>query len=69
MNYYSINIAKKLNKIYNLYIMDPIIKSVLNKTYNTDKEDTTRPKNYFHMNNMDNNKKIVIVILRYYPFI
>lgn len=39
--------------------MDPIIKSVLNKTYNTDKEDTTRPKNYFHMNNMDNNKKIV----------
>ena len=49
--------------------MDPIIKSVLNKTYNTDKEDTTRQKNYFHMNNMDNNKKIVIVILRYYPFI
>ena len=39
--------------------MDPIIKSVLSKSYNNDKGNTTRPINYVYMNNMDNNKKIV----------
>ncbi len=39
--------------------MDPIIKSVLSKSYNNDKNNNTRAINYINMNNMDNNRKIV----------
>lgn len=39
--------------------MDPIIKSVLSKSYNNDKNNNTRSINYINMNNMDNNRKIV----------